>query len=80
MFDGSYPPGVDDRMLDDYFGEGEYTACENCQHYIEGCCGVLETAYENEHGTEKLKALSEDDYLTLFGKEPDDGCEDWEEI
>lgn len=86
MFDGAYPPGVEGWMIDRYFGEdedGEYRACENCQHYQEcpagWICGVLEVEYENDHGTEGLKALSCDDYIRLFSKDPDEYCDDWEE-
>ena len=84
MFDGAYPPGVEGWMLD-FLDEDDfdYRACTNCQHYQE-CpagmiCGVLEVEYENDHGTEELKSLSCEDYLEMFGKEPDDYCDDWEE-
>lgn len=50
MFDGSYPPGADGWMLDDYPDPAEPPrSCENCMYYEERTCGMICGVLEAEY-------------------------------
>ena len=66
--DGSYPPGITGKMVDDYFGDGDaWQCCGNCWHYDGDRC----TKLWNNH--------DEDYYLPeRDDKDPQDICDDYE--
>ena len=80
--DGSYPPGVSGWMIDDYFDGIDPVepprSCENCTYYEERTCGHICGMLEAEHSREELEAMSDEEYMQKFGKDPDDCCEDHE--
>lgn len=82
MMDGSYPPGVEGWMLDQYFGEGDYEEpdryCENCMYYEERTCGYICSILEAECSDTELGDLTDEEYMERFGKQPDDYCNDHE--
>lgn len=82
MFDGSYPPGVSGWMIDAYFDsidpEEPPRMCENCTFYEERTCGYICSILEAEYSADDLEAMSDEEYMEKFGKEPDDVCEDHE--
>ena len=79
MFDGAYPPGVEGWMIDQYFGDGEPDRyCENCMYYEERTCGYICGVMEAEYTAEELEAMSDEEYMAKFGKEPDDYCNEHE--
>lgn len=82
MMDGSYPPGVSGWMIDAYFDsidpEEPPRMCENCTFYEERTCGHICSILEAEYSAEDLEAMSDEEYMEKFGKEPDDFCEDHE--
>jgi hypothetical protein len=82
MMDGSYPPGVEGWMIDDYFGDGEYEEpdryCKNCMYYEERTCGMICGVLEAEYSETALGDMSDEEYMAKFGKQPDDCCNDHE--
>ena len=87
MFEGAYPPGVNGRMIDEYFGDCEPDrCCDNCRYYEERTCGMIcslaEAAWCDEHTVADLDSMSDDEYIKLFVKDKEDTCEDhifWED-
>ena len=78
MFDGSYPPGVEGWMLDDYEREEPPENCVDCAYYEERNCGFICSILEAEYTSEELEAMSEEEYAEKFGKDPYDHCNDFE--
>ena len=78
MFDGSYPPGVTGKMIDGLDPVEPPRFCGNCVFYEEkacGCiCGVLEAGYSEK----ELEAMTDEEYMRNFGKNPEDYCKDHE--
>ena len=56
---GDYPPGVNDAMIEKYFGD-DGACCENCYYYSCGTCSKKE---------DELEDMSEEEYSELGEKE-----------
>jgi len=79
MFDGSYPPGADGWMLDDYPDPAEPPrSCENCMYYEERTCGMICGVLEAEYSETALGDMTDEEYMEKFGKQPDDYCDEHE--
>ena len=69
FFDGNYPPGVTDAMIDHYAGDDIPRQCWNCINYDPGY----------EACTLTWNNLDPDYYNPdTDDREPTDTCEDWE--
>lgn len=66
MFEGSYPPGVTGKMIDEYF-EGDGRCCENCFHYNGEYCMKEWNNADDDYRLEERDA-----------REPDEFCDDYE--
>ena len=79
--DGSYPPGVEGWMIDKYEGVDPVEpprTCENCTFYEERTCGYICGLAEAEYSAEELEAMTDEEYMQKFGKQPDGYCYDHE--
>lgn len=64
-----------DRMYDDYYGTDEPDpCCENCRHYCEPVCGILEDVMTDEEAEEAEK----NNDWSAIEKDKDDYCDDFD--
>ena len=63
-----------DQMYADAFENGDDPCCENCRHYSEPICGILEDAMADEA---VVQAEETGDWSSIE-KEKDDYCDDFE--
>lgn len=79
MFEGSYPPGVTGRMIDERCDHVELPdECQYCTFYEEKTCGKICSILEAEYTAEQTDDMSDEEYMQKFGKQPTDTCNDFE--
>ena len=77
MFEGAYPPGITGEMID-FIDPVEYPEeCATCTYFEERTCGQICSLAEGEYSAEELEAMTDDEYMTNFGKKPDDCCNEY---
>lgn len=62
------------RLYDICFGtDSPDPCCELCRHYYGGTCDIAEHPFS----AEEIEAMTNEEYLELVEKDPDDCCDDF---